>query len=615
MQLIQGQSLDMIIRELRREADAKFSATVASTSSLTAARNRGADVRRLLDTTMDRADLREAGAAVRHEEKQADGNVSEKIEPQREVPSPPSGVEAEETRSQVSNRFSTQGEHKSETHFRVIARCMMQAAEGLEYAHQQGIIHRDIKPANLLIDMRGNLWITDFGLVHFHEGQSLTETGDLVGTVRYMSPEQASGQRVVLDHRTDVYSLGATFYELITLQPVFSGAARHAILHQVLNNEPRSPRVVDPAIPREMETIVLKCLSKSPADRYASAQELADDLHRFLCDEPIRAQPPSLLDRLRKWSRRHPSLIASGVLVMFIVLVVSLVSNALVTQANNRTKAALAQEQIRAEEAVRHFKQAREAVDLLIGVCQDELADNPMLQGIRKRLLETALVYYQEFINENADNASGRDELVTVEKRLKKILDDLSILEGAGQIILLSYRDVQRDLALTDAQCVQAEGIVGKFNEVRHAALRSFDRLSPTERQREFLKLAEVADQDMHAALTAEQRTRLWQITLQLMGPGAFSQPEVVKKLRLTDDQRQAIRHIAADAMMAMFERLSDSTDRETLGHLRETLIRSTVKKIEAELTPEQLKEWESLIGRSFEGSLNVPPPVVVLPQ
>jgi hypothetical protein len=99
------------------------------------------------------------------------------------------------------------------------------------------------------------------------------------------------------------------------------------------------------------------------------------------------------------------------------------------------------------------------------------------------------------------------------------------------------------------------------------------------------------------------------------MGPGAFSQPEVVKKLRLTDDQRQAIRHIAADAMMAMFERLSDSTDRETLGHLRETLIRSTVKKIEAELTPEQLKEWESLIGRSFEGSLNVPPPVVVLPQ
>ena len=110
--------------------------------------------------------------------------------------------------------------------FRFAARSMAQAAEALEYAHQQGIIHRDIKPANLLIDVRGNVWITDFGLAHFRVDSGLTQTGDLLGTVRYMSPEQASGQRVVLDHRTDVYSLGATFYEVLTLQPVFARQTR-----------------------------------------------------------------------------------------------------------------------------------------------------------------------------------------------------------------------------------------------------------------------------------------------------------------------------------------------------------------------------------------------------
>ena len=149
----------------------------------------------------------------------------------------------------------------------------------------------------------------------------------MLGTIRYMSPEQASGQRVLLDHRTDIYSLGATFYELLTLQPIFPGRTRQALLAEVLNREPRPPRAIDRRIPAELEIIVLKALSKNPADRYATAQELADDLQRFLRDEPIHARRPSLVEQGRKWARRHPAVLAAAVLVMFLTLVVSLTSN------------------------------------------------------------------------------------------------------------------------------------------------------------------------------------------------------------------------------------------------------------------------------------------------
>src|SRR5262249_27780627 len=153
---------------------------------------------------------------------------------------------------------------------------------------------------------------TDFGLAHCQSQASLTLTGDLVGTLRYMSPEQALARRVVIDHRTDVYSLGATLYELLTLQPVFAGRDRQELLRQITFEEPRPLRKSNKAIPAELETIVLKALEKNPAERYATAQELADDLGRFLKDEPIRARRPSLVQRLRKWSRRHRPVVAAS---------------------------------------------------------------------------------------------------------------------------------------------------------------------------------------------------------------------------------------------------------------------------------------------------------------
>jgi serine/threonine protein kinase len=215
--------------------------------------------------------------------------------------------------------ITREGSSDSPAYFRTVARVGVQAAEALEHAHQLGVVHRDIKPSNLLLDGRGNLWVTDFGLARLPNDPGLTLTGDLLGTLRYMSPEQALAKRAVIDHRTDVYSLGVTLYELLTLEPALAGQDREELLRQIAFGEPRPPRRWNRAIPVELETIVRKAMEKSPADRYATAQELADDLRRFQEDKPIRARRPSLLVRLQKWGRRHQSVVWSAVLVLLVL--------------------------------------------------------------------------------------------------------------------------------------------------------------------------------------------------------------------------------------------------------------------------------------------------------
>jgi tetratricopeptide (TPR) repeat protein len=201
----------------------------------------------------------------------------------------------------------------------------IQAAEALDGAHALGVVHRDVKPANLLVDGNGRLWVTDFGLAQVQNDARLTLSGDLVGTLRYMSPEQALAKRAVIDHRTDIYSLGATLYELLTLAPAFTGSDRQELLQQIAFEEPTRPRRLEKAIPAELETIVLKALEKDPADRYGTAHEMANDLERFLRDEPIRARRPPLWLRLRKWGRRHRPLVASLAAGMLTLLVVGVV--------------------------------------------------------------------------------------------------------------------------------------------------------------------------------------------------------------------------------------------------------------------------------------------------
>ncbi len=181
----------------------------------------------------------------------------------------------------------------------------LQAAEALAHAHQRGVVHRDVKPSNLLLDAEGTLWLTDFGLAKRVDEVTLTQIGVLLGTPRYMSPEQASGLQQPVDERTDIYSLGATLYELATGRPVFDADTPQGVLEQILHAEPVAPRRLERALPRDLETIILKCLAKEPARRYPAARALAEDLRAFLDGRAITARRPSLAERTLRWARQQ----------------------------------------------------------------------------------------------------------------------------------------------------------------------------------------------------------------------------------------------------------------------------------------------------------------------
>jgi serine/threonine protein kinase/Flp pilus assembly protein TadD len=216
--------------------------------------------------------------------------------------------------------LSTQKTRRNKAHYRRLAELTAQAADALEYAHSMGVVHRDVKPGNLLLDEGGNLWVTDFGLAKLDTAVGMTMSGDLLGTLRYMSPEQALARHGLVDHRTDVYSLGATLYELLTLRPAVDGKDKADILRHLAFEEPLAPRKLDKAIPAELETITLKCLAKNPAERYATAAELAADLRRFVEDKPIKARRPTVLQRFGWWARRHPAVTASIGLIAGLVI-------------------------------------------------------------------------------------------------------------------------------------------------------------------------------------------------------------------------------------------------------------------------------------------------------
>lgn len=207
-------------------------------------------------------------------------------------------------------------------YFRGVTRLAIQAAEALAYAHEQGIVHRDIKPSNLMIDVHGTLWVTDFGLSKAEGSDGPTQTGDIPGTLRYMAPERFEGHS---DARSDLYALGATLYELLTLRPLFEETSRPKLVEQVRHREPTPLRKVDARIPRDLEVICLKCLNKEPSGRYGSLSELAAELHRFLAGETIRARPAGMLRRGWRWCRRNPAVAGSlGTVVAALVAVAGL---------------------------------------------------------------------------------------------------------------------------------------------------------------------------------------------------------------------------------------------------------------------------------------------------
>jgi eukaryotic-like serine/threonine-protein kinase len=222
----------------------------------------------------------------------------------------------------------------SRKYWRNVARIGAAVADALHYSHQHGVLHRDIKPSNLLLDRQGVVWVTDFGLARHEDQEGITNTGDIVGTLRYMAPEQFSGESTT---RSDIYSLGLTLYELLALRPAFEESRHGPLISQKTTSTPPGLRSINGDIPRDLETISQKASATNPSDRYATAGELAADLRRFLEDRPVLARRATTAEQLVRWARRNPivaSLTGATVALLAAVAVVFAVGQ-------HRTQAAL----------------------------------------------------------------------------------------------------------------------------------------------------------------------------------------------------------------------------------------------------------------------------------
>jgi tetratricopeptide (TPR) repeat protein len=352
-------------------------------------------------------------------------------ESQKEAPDTPQAAVGTQVRQSTLDILSSFVIGHS-SFFRAVAELGIQAAEALEHAHSLGIVHRDIKPANLMIDGNGSLWVTDFGLARTAADAGLTMTGDVLGTLRYMSPEQALAKHGLVDHRTDVYSLGVTLYELLTGTPAVEGKDREQILNAITRDEPQRPRALNATIPQDFETIVLKAIASEPAERYATAQELAHDLRRWLEDRPIKARRPAVGARLTKWTRRHRSLVRIGIAALILITTVAVTASALIWRAYDREATALSSEAKQRREADAKRRQARAAVDkMYTRVAEKWLQDEPGLEPLQREFLEEALGFYRAFSQDTGDDPGVRQETGAAHLRVAQILRALGRQEAS----------------------------------------------------------------------------------------------------------------------------------------------------------------------------------------
>ena len=309
MQFIQGLGLDEVLQELKRmrtqqgneiPATERAATFVSEASLVQPSAQRIALAKNVNATgaTLDTSTAAEQRAAKEttqaHNDTSTDNLVQDLFSG---VTSQSSGWQSRDSSGSVSSR--------TDSYWRSVGNIGVQTASALHYAHEQGITHRDIKPGNLLLDLQGTIWITDFGLAKASDQQDITHTGDILGTLRYMPPEGFEGRS---DARSDVYSLGVTLYELVTLRPAFQNSDRRQLMREIAEG---SLQPIGKTVPKDLATIIQKACEREVGDRYQSAKMLAEDLQRFLRDEPILARRPTPYERLVRWSRRNRGLAAS----------------------------------------------------------------------------------------------------------------------------------------------------------------------------------------------------------------------------------------------------------------------------------------------------------------
>jgi serine/threonine protein kinase len=348
--------------------------------------------------------------------------------------------------------------HLSPAWFRNVARLMANVANAVDYAHRQGILHRDLKPANLILDRDGTIWVADFGLARQENPDDVTQTGEIVGTLRYMAPEQLQGRS---DVRTDIYALGLTLYELLVLKPAWSAP-------QLLSGQSRPPiprlRSLRPEIPRDLETITLKACLAEPERRYQSAREFEADLRRFLEDRPILARRVTPIERLWRWSKRNPliaSLSTATLLLLVVIAIILGISNRRIQSAlearnlqyqraeqnlaeRTQALASAERERVRAEtnlelaisafeEVFNNISARGRSESLLEELSDDELlpAADAVLSSADVTLLETLLEFFDRLAAENSKDLSI--ESAAARRRVGDIQQQLGRLENAQQ--------------------------------------------------------------------------------------------------------------------------------------------------------------------------------------
>lgn len=375
--------------------------------------------------------------------------------------------------------------------WRPIVSWAAQVADALQAAHEAGIVHRDIKPSNLLLDKHGKIWITDFGLARVVSDVSLTATGDLLGTMRYMSPEQARGESALVDGRCDIYSLAATTYEMLALRPLHEGSEAATLLRAIDAHQLTPLRSLRRGLPVDLETVLSKALSKSRDDRYQTAQEMADDLRRVLAGQPTQARPPSMLDRLSQWSVKHRQAVLTTLAVGFLALVGLTIGMAMLAAEKRKSDD-------NARRSDRNAQLARTAVDELGSQIAELLAEVPAAENVRRRLLSQTLAYHQRFASAaGSEPALSEDLAITFGKigllnsQLGDLAESLDALHRSEQLYqqlaISSPTNLDYQLSWSIAQNNLAEALQrsGKVEE----AAQFF--AAAIQRQRDLLAKAE----------------------------------------------------------------------------------------------------------------------------
>jgi serine/threonine-protein kinase len=472
MQFIQGLGLDDVIAELKRIRSAPPAAVPSpNPSEAPGAGPTAAGIARSLVTEQfapaqpvsDVSAVTESMTPAVASEPSPSPARAAVPEPSSEVVLSPSGLS---TVSGAGARY-----------WRSVARVGLQVARALEYAHTQGIFHRDVKPSNLVLDVQGTAWVADFGLAKAVEGEDLTHTGDIVGTIRYMAPERFQGR---CDARADVYALGLTLYEMLALRPAFDQSDRQALIRQVMEEEPPRLRALCPLVPRDLETVVHKAITRDPAARYPTAAAMADDLALYLDGKPVLARRVGVVERVWKWAKRRPAVAALAAGLVAAVLT----GLAAVTW---EWRAAVAAR----DEARRTLRLANDAVDTYFTrVSEEHLLEEPGMQPLREKLLKLSLPYYKTFAEQRGDDPTLDLQLAHAYLRWGAITGEIGDRDEAKRLLRTAVRQFERILTERPADIDRRTGLARALQ-----ALANYEVFS---------------DQPKEGALTARRAAVLW---------------------------------------------------------------------------------------------------------